>query len=148
MKRIFEITPSWDKQKDPRGNFGISDAIMWLGVKDNYNKHAVVINIHTGWYLESINQQKGDLLNKARIPSLYTISYHCAVEPDNVDNFNNDNYNDNCEWLDTPCRFDVESAHTKGLVELLVSKGSEAVYEKLEELYIERFCKVSEDEGY
>lgn len=135
MKRIFKITPSWDKQKDPRGDFGISDATMWLGVKDNYNKHAVVINIHTGWYLESINQQKGDSLNRARRPSLYTVSYHSAVESDNVDNFDNDN----CEWLGTPCRFDVDSAHTKELVELLISEGSEAVYEKLEELYIERF---------
>lgn len=129
-EREVLIQPAYDKRGETP-NYGRHNAEIMFCLRDEERKAAVILTMYTGWEVPS---SRADGIGHAWEPS-GTVEWHTTfgAPPDNG----------KCYWLgDKPCtvpRNEALSSHA--LIELLVAEGSDALWKRLEELYVEEYGK-------
>lgn len=130
MTTIFEkeikFSPAFDKRHiDPSKNYGVHGVdCLWL-LKGE--KGVVQFKIFTNWYLPHIQEKLKEIYG----PMATDLGYHSPVPI----------YEDqkpitsNCEFTNGPCYYDGSSLNAQKLFEILVEKGSEAVWEEMTNFY-------------
>lgn len=141
MEREIKFLPAYDKRNDPKGNYGIHGVDLRMYLKGELG--TVQFVVYTNWHLphvqeELLNRNTNDRLGiKCTFtPMPADIGYHSpkpmweGQEP----------MSNSCECLGgIPCYYDGSGLYAEKIYEVLVEKGSEEVWKKLEEYYIDVF---------
>lgn len=141
MERETKFLPAYDKRNDPKGNYGIHGADLRMYLKGELG--TVQFVIYTNWHLphvqnelihRNLNSEIG--IRCAFTPQPADIGYHSpkpmweGQEP----------MTNSCECLGgVPCYYDGSGLYAEEIYKVLVEKGSEEVWEKLEEYYVDVF---------
>lgn len=131
LERKFYINPAYDYILNPteeRKGCGRHCCDMVLGVKGD--KGGVSYEMTTGWYLKETEKELGSKLFGNRYGKL--IIHHKKENDDTV------SYRCNCDYTDGECYFEITGLRDD-LLAILISKGSESLYEELEKIYHNRF---------
>jgi len=138
LERIVKFYPAFDKRDpDPAKNYGIHGVELLMAVKGP--KGVVQFKLYTNWQLPHIQEE---MLNKPVrdrttamwrfLPMPTDLGYHSYV-PHYEDQ---SCITDACELLDgKPCYYDGSGLNAEPVFKLLVEKGDEAVWRKLERYY-------------
>lgn len=138
MEKLILFEPGYDKRtNDPKTNCGISGMHIRFVLKGD--KGAVQFLIGTDWYPKNVQEEynrrfpeKNDVQ-----PLGFDIGYHSHTP------FHEDQYkHDNCPYLDgKPCYYDGSGLRADELIPAFLERGTDAVWEELEEEYKYRFEK-------
>jgi hypothetical protein len=140
MERITKFKPAYDERHNPKGNYGIHGADLLMILKGEHG--AVQFVVYTNWYLpnvrdELINKPIRDSLDiKCRfLPMPADLGYH-SKKPiyEDQELLTND-----CELTGGDCYYDGTACGAESVYDVLVEKGSDAVWDILEERYIDVF---------
>ena|SRR3990167_2678637 len=130
MKKTVEFLPAWDKRSaDPKENYGIHGAemIWYLKGKCGVIQFRVMLN----WYLP---QNENDIPDPCRKAIPADIGYHSPTPQYEYQ------MPYKCDLLpEGQCYYDGSTLHAEKIFNILVAEGGEAVWKKLEEIYIKRF---------
>jgi len=141
MERETKFLPAWDKRNDPKGNYGIHGVDLRMYLKGELG--TVQFVIYTKWHLphvqeELLNRNDNDKLGIQCLfmPMPVNVGYHSpkpiyeGQEP----------MSNSCECLGgKPCYYDGSGLYAEEIYKVLVEKGSDEVWKKLEEYYIDTF---------
>ena len=147
MERIFKMSPAFDKRHtEPSKNYGIHSATLFMCVKNEQG--AVIFSMSTEWFLPETNdwlrqcENRHTTFDRKWQPRGNAVCY-CSPKPMNEWQ-EKESGRDNCDWLGC-CWGDCSYSTSDAVVELLISKGSDAVWEYLENWHKDVFSpKVSE----
>ncbi len=132
MKRHFKMIPAFDKRStDPKKNYGIHGAelVMWVEGENG----AVSFVLFTNWNLPSV--QKETNIRKypfeyCMTPTPADLGFHHKKPGEYLYK------NDTCEFVSGhSCYYEGSGLQAEGIYKILLEKGSEGVYKKLESLY-------------
>jgi len=152
LKRQLMISPAFDKRNDnPQKDFGICGCRIFFAVVGK--KGAVTVNFSTNWYLEStVNEYKNRGINrnllgggkeqhKTKIDlevgkpiSSGSWDYHCKRR-----RYKGQMPFKNCEFIGGDCYGDGSCLRADVYLRLLIERGSDAVFTKLEIDYYTEF---------
>ena len=139
MERIVNLSPAYDRRsKDPDKNYGIHGVELRMVVKGELG--AVQFVVFTNWMLPHIYKEWETRSNPAEAwmykPMAADAGYH-SPKPTHTGQPKPTN---SCEYLDgKPCYYDGSGLHAEKVFDILVSEGSNAVWEYLEQYYNEVF---------
>ena len=144
LERIFEVDPAFDKRNsDPEKDRGIHGSTMRFIVKGN--EGAVQFVIYTNWHLLHVQ--------KELIESCQTsINKFCLLQPMPIDigyHSPKPMYDEqicikkSCKYIDEkPCYYSGSMLNSEKYFNIMVSEGSEKLWESLEEYYNHIFMEV------
>ena len=132
MERIYEIAPAWDKRSsDPSKNYGVHSVEIRMILKGELG--ATQFAFSTGWYLPEV-MAEGRI--KQRPPMGVDVGYHSPhpqYEGQEV-------LMEDCPYLDgKPCYYKGSGLQADTLLDTMIRKGGDAVWEELESRYRELF---------
>lgn len=138
LERIIRFLPAYDKRDpDPKKNYGIHGVTMTWYLKGPLG--CIQFQVYTNWNLPHVTKELGtkhDGLFLKPLPSDF--GYH-SPKPMYEDQKLIDR---KCEFVEGgKCYYDGSSLYAQTIFALLVKEGGEAVWEKMEEEYNERFVK-------
>lgn len=140
FERITYIRPAYDKRNpDPSKNYGIHGAELIFILKGE--KGAVQFLISTNWYLPHVAAElrKKDHFSSGKSwfePQPSAIGYH-SPKPMYEDQTQ---ANESCEYLDgKPCYYGDSITYSEVPFQVLISKGSDAMWVWMENYYKEKF---------
>ena len=141
MKRIIEFTPAFDKRNpDPKINYGIHCVELRMVVKGK--EGAVQFVLYTNWNLPHVtNEFLSKPLDRLGVKCFFTplpadIGYH-SPKPMSE---GQEPISGKCEYVNgKSCYYDGSGMHAEKVYNLLVEKGSEEVWQYLENYYKETF---------
>lgn len=146
LERITVITPAYDKRDpDPNKNYGIGASKIVMVLKGD--RGAVHFVFSTGMYLEKTMQElaaKGELTPSQmengeyfilNTPNGYDVGYHAPTPQFEGQTISREN----CEYIGAPCYCDGSSLLSDEWMEILLSEGSEKIWQMLEDEYKDRF---------
>lgn len=121
-ERIINFKAAFDKRDiDPKKNYGIHGVDLYMILKGK--KGAVSFTLFTGWYLPHID------LKSEPLPA--DLSYHSYMPM-----FEDHEPHGECMWLDNHiCYCDGSTLNAEGIWQALLHKGSEGVWQELENYY-------------
>lgn len=127
FERLVECTAAYDlRNTDPNKNYGVRGVEMCFVLKGE--KGAVNFTIYTNWHLPSVTH-KGEPLPADR-------GYHSPVAMYDGQPI----ISDSCPYLDgKPCYYDGSGLAAEGLFQVLLTRGSDGVWEELEAYYHSTF---------
>ena len=138
LERKIEFLPAFDKRDpDPKKNYGIHGVEMRWYLKGELG--VVQFVVYTNWQLPHVQkEQDTGLIGGDRFPHLLCrpmgadVGYHSPVptyegqEP----------MREECALLDgKPCYYDGSGLQAETVLQLLIEKGGEAVWDELESRY-------------
>lgn len=145
MEKIVKVFPAWDKRNsNPHKNYGINPADMIFVLKGELG--AVDFCMNTGWHLPHVKKelevsqvkriQDGDtqfpfLLVEGRGSSL---GWHSRIRNEDYEIERHD-----CEYTGGTCYSDVSYSSGDELFNILVQFGTESLWKRLEQEYINAF---------
>ncbi len=133
----IEFSPAFDKRhSDPSKNYGIHGADMrWYLMGP---EGAVQFVVYTSWHLPHVQAEmdlkplsEGCTRYMHHKPLPADIGYHSKVPQYE----GQESIDDDCEFTGGKCYYDGSGLNAKKGFELLVEKGSDAVWEWMEECY-------------
>jgi len=135
MERITSFTPAFDKRNpDPNKDYGIGSVTMRMIVKGK--KGAIQFTVLTGWYLPNVQKEIDAKPRQFSNSRGADVGYH-ALEPQYEGQAQ---ISESCEYLDgKPCYYDGSGLRAEEWFSILISEGSDRIWQMLEEDYIERF---------
>ena len=143
LEKIVTFTPAFDKRNsDPKKNYGIGSVRCNMVLKGK--KGAVHFVFSTGIYLpETIREYKQDGRDLFHFsdgrPSYYMgfdVGYHSPTKRFKEQGISQKE----CEWLDgKPCYCDGSGLRAEKFMDILIRKGSDAIWKELEKDYKELF---------
>lgn len=139
MQREIIFNPAWDERSDnPSENYGIHGVNMCWYVKGE--RCAVQFIVYTNWHLPHVEKEL-DSEHNSQFPHL-----HCHPQPVDVGYHSpipmyeeQTSLRENCEFTKGNCYYGGRNLDAQELFKLLVEKGSEAVWVKLEEEFVKMF---------
>jgi hypothetical protein len=148
LERSMTISPAWDKtHPDPAKNYGVNPCQLRMSVKGAYGVVQFVMS--TAWNLEHVQNAHDNHKPDAHFthlgchPTGYDVGYH-ALSPQYEDQ---ESLTAECEYLDgRPCYYDGSSLRAEDWKWMLISKGSDHIWEMLEAEYRARFFFDERDE--
>lgn len=128
MERIVEFWPAYDRRSsDPAEDYGIGPMKIRFILKGE--KGAVQFLIGTNWFLPGLSVKDfGE-----RQPVAWDLGYHSYKM--------GATFFEECDVLGGPCYYDGSTLAAEPIRDRLVSEGSDAVWEALEEYYEQVFGK-------
>lgn len=135
FEQSIEFLPAFDKRSDdPKTNYGINGVEMrwYLRGPDGIIQFVV----YTNWQLPHVRDEQPEIQHRCLtrpLPADY--GYHARVPQYEGQSAME------CRLLGGQCYYDGSSLYADTIFDLLVTKGHEAVWEKMRESYMERFCK-------
>lgn len=140
FRREVNFQPAFDKRSpNPRQNYGIHGVDMNMVLVGP--KGAIDLHIHTNWYLPHVAKEiafrrpNPDEILMAFQPMAAQIGYHSSTpqyegqEPRVYD----------CQFTGGDCYTDGSGLQAERFLDLLITKGSEAVWAEIEHYYFEMF---------
>lgn len=148
MEKIVEFAPAFDKRNpDPSKNYGIHGVELRMILKGD--KGAVQFVLYTNWHLPHVQQELVTKCHRQGGPSLIGGSPWCSNEPMPADlgyhspipRYDGQGIcTESCGYLDgKPCYYDGSGLNAKKVYEVLLEKGSDGVWEYLQDFYDELF---------
>lgn len=141
MEKITKFHPAFDKRDpDPNKDCGIHGVDLRMILKGELG--AVEFSVFTNWHLPHVAKELRERMSSETyilyepIPaSLGFHSYKPIYE-------NQKPTSEICEFLNNkPCYYDQSSLISERIFNILVEKGSDAVWEELEVIYNQQFVK-------
>ena len=131
-RREIKMTPAWDRMTEGHGQHGVNLTFYVIG-----SKGAVQFLIYTNWILsENPNDIMPRVSRNNLSPMPADIGYHSKVPMWEGQEM----MRDDCELTGGPCYYDGSSLQAIRIFDqILLPKGSEEVWEYLEEYYEEIF---------
>lgn len=144
LERIVKFFPAWDKRSDdPKKNYGIHGVEMKFLLKGD--KGTIQFVVFTHWQLPHVQKETDSRPIDMRFPYLLhkpmpaDIGYHSpkpmyeGQEP----------MSGKCEYVEGgKCYYDGSSLRAEQVFNILCEKGSDGVWEYMEQEYKERFINV------
>ena len=122
LERIVEFVPGYDKKDEGWGIHGVDLRMVLKGPRG-----AVQFVLYTGWYQPHLRKTMG-----AQWPLPADVGYH-SPEP-RYDG--QEPMAEACEYLDgAPCYYDGSGLRAEKVFDILTEKGSDGVWEYLEDEY-------------
>ena len=144
MEREIKFLPAYDERNNPKGNYGIHGVDLRMYLKGELG--TVQFVVYTNWHLPHVQEE---LLNTSKCDKL---SIKCNFEPMPADvgyhspkpiYEGQEIMSDCCECLGgKPCYYGGSGLYAEKIYKVLVEKGSDEVWKKLEEYYIDIFGKL------
>lgn len=135
LKKEIKITPAYDKRhSEPLKNHGICACRVFFVVKGK--EGAITFNFYTNWYLPETEKEYRDkekVLKTNKLIGSWDIHSKEPLFKDQEVTI------EDCEFLGQDCYCDGSCLKADRYIELLIRKGSEAVFKKLEEDYRREF---------
>lgn len=144
MCRRIEFTPAYDKVDEGYGIHGVDMRWLLEGPRG-----VIQFVVFTNWHLPETQTRLdrktvgGDLLSLQCLyhPMPADIGYH---SPTPIHEWRNAPSFESCEYLGgRPCYYDGSSLYADVFFKLLIEKGHEAVWQKMEEYYQDTFGEPS-----
>jgi hypothetical protein len=150
LTREISFRPAYDgRSSDSRKDYGIHGADMSWYVKGP--KGVIQFVVHTNWYLPHVAQELSE--NIIARPSRYLskpqhiiscfgpqaadLGYHAKRRQ-----YKGQTKREDCHLLKNGCYHDGSGLNAEPVLALLIEKGSDAVWARLEEEYMSRFGSV------
>lgn len=132
LVRSTQWFPAYDKRDPcPSKNYGIGAATLVFIVSGKAG--AVNLTIYTGWYLKSVREEFGSKGWRSDVMAIdLGVHSHTPQYP-------NHTVKTDCYILQGDCYYDGSTLGAEEPFELLLSKGSDALWEYLENYYREQF---------
>lgn len=141
FKREVKFYEAYDKRNiDPKKDYGIHGVTLKFYL---HGKHGVIqFVIYTNWHLKHVQK---NLINNCHSnychmkPMAADIGYHSYVPMYDGQGL----MSEKCEVLgDKPCYYDGSGLRAEEFYDILISGGDEALWEKMENEYYERFKSI------
>ena len=124
--------------RDSGGFHGIDSAVINFVVAGA--EGAIVFRLFSGWYkretTERLREMNRDVVGHLLANGLGDLGYH-AIKPIRPDS---DFENEKCNWTGAGCYYDGSGLRAQDAYDVLVSKGSDGIWEFLEAEYADRFA--------
>lgn len=137
MERIVKFTPAFDKRHaDDNKNYGIHGVDMHMALKGK--RGATQFTLFTNWHLPHVQKELDEKESNHEFchPLPADVGYH-SLTPQYE---GQESLTKECEYLDgKPCYYDGSGLQALKVFDLLVEKGSEAVWKELEDRYVSLF---------
>lgn len=142
MEKIIKFYPAFDKRNsDPSKNYGIHGVELRMVLKGDQG--AVQFVLYTNWNLPNVTEEFLTRPSKDRIdlecrflPLPADLGYHSPkpmYEGQSI-------ASESCEYLDgKPCYYDGSGLNAERIYKILLYKGSDGVWEELQNFYNELF---------
>lgn len=145
-EHYIEWQAAYDKRHtNPSKDYGIHGVTCRWFVRGP--EGAIQFVIYTNWHLPKVRQETRERLRLGHDPYNYVLyepmaadlGYHARTpqykgqEP----------MRDDCEVIGGPCYYDGSGLYAEEFFDLLVAKGGEAVWDRLDAEYAERFLTVA-----
>lgn len=143
MEKTIKFEPAFDKRSsNPDKSYGIHGVSLSFTLKGKFG--AIRFVLFTNWHLSHVEKELDNKMDK-ECPHLY-----CYPQPADVEYHSlKPMYDgqkiavDKCNCLGgKPCYYDISYSKADKIYEVLVEKGDEAVWKKLEEYYVDTFKKL------
>lgn len=145
MEKLIEFTPAFDKRNpNPNKNYGIHGMELRFILKGN--KGATQFLIYTNWYLphvlHELSQKAAQEFDSSYIELLFSpmavdIGYHSKMQVyENQLLISKD-----CPYTNGDCYYDGSGLRAEEFLPKFLEKGTNAVWEMLEEYYVNKFGK-------
>ena len=140
LKKIITFYPAYDKtHSDPKKNYGVHGVELKFVLKSD--KGAVQFLLYTNWHLSHVQEELNRKLD-SQFPHL-----SCHPQPADLGYHSpkptykgQTQMPGGCEYLDDkPCYYDGSSLNADRIYKVLLEKGSDGVWQELEEFYKEIF---------
>lgn len=138
LKREIKLLPAWDKRDpNPSKNYGIHSMNLVMYVIGG--KGAIQFVVYTNCHLRHVEQEMitscdGRFCRLKPLPA--DIGYHAKIAQYD----GQEPTQENCKLTNGVCYYDGSSLYAEELYyDIFVPKGSDAMFEKMEEIYYERF---------
>lgn len=133
-ERTITFGAAWDKRDpNPSKNYGVHGVDLRFVLKGA--KGAVQFVLYTGWMLPHVTKEFEAKGLKMTNPLPADLGYHSHVpmyEGQSV-------IEDHCSYIGGPCYYDGSGLNAEPVFDTLLSEGSDGVWRKLEEYYVETF---------
>lgn len=141
FEKIIQFDAAYDKRhKDPKKNYGIHGVTLRFVLKGE--KGAINFVVYTNWMLPHIEKEQeakgasSGVEYRISRPMPADLGYHSYVPQYE----GQETMTDECPWLDgKPCYYDGSTLYAETVFKVLVEDGGDALWEKLEQEYNERF---------
>lgn len=133
LTRILKILPAWDRtDPNPNKNYGVHSAELRMYVVGS--RGAIQFVLYTGWHLPHVQEKFDEIFPEASKPLPADLGYHSiAPHYDGHEKYP-------CDILSCgECYYDGSGLAAQGVFDILVEKGLDAVWERLEQEYIRIF---------
>jgi hypothetical protein len=141
--------PAFDRRSDdPRKDFGIHCAEMRM--KLHGNRGVVEFILFTNWQLPHITEKfENKIIEEAKRGSFDEAKtmFRCFFRPNGAELVYHSpvplyegQMKISCDYFHGGCYFGGSCLAAEPLLDLLVAEGSDAVWKKIEEYYVETFC--------
>lgn len=145
MKRIVQISPAFDRRDpDPKKNYGIHGCDLRMVLKGRAG--AVQFVLYTNWHLPHVQDEMdkkiyGEFPHLSCHPLPADLGYHSPKPM-----YEGQRDMGPCEYLSgRKCYYDGSSLSAERIYQVLLERGSEAVWAELEQYYRDTFLVKSED---
>lgn len=128
FKRIVDVHPAYDERYK---QFGIGSCSINFTIKGT--KGAATFSLFTNWFLPHVREElvlNGTFSKKYSKPIGSEVCYHSYTRM-----CENDLLSEHCKVLNTTCYSGADFILCDQYVDILIEKGTEGMYEKLEEFY-------------
>jgi len=139
--REVKFYPAFDKRhEDPSKNYGIHN--MEIAFYLRGPEGTIQFKFNSGWHLPHVKDElsaKGEDVGRYLMsPNGVDLGFH-ALEPRD---YQSEPSQESCPLLDgKPCYYDGSTLNAEPVLNTLIEKGDEAVWEELEEYYYNLFGK-------
>ena len=143
MERKIDISPAWAKREKGCGIHGCEMRFVLMG-----KLGAVQFLVFTNWHLPEVQDElldrpsdKSHVEEKFRIHALFSpmpadLGYHSPKPKYD----GQESTSEKCPYLDgKPCYYDGSGLNAEPVYEILVREGSDGVWKRLEEYYVQVF---------
>lgn len=139
MEKIIKLLPAFDKRhKDPNKNYGVGGVKVMMILKGEegavhfiFNTGMMLPSVYKWWNERGLGRYDGD-----HLPYMgYDVGYHSHAPLYEEQGISQDN----CEWIGGPCYSDGSALAAEEYMNVLIEKGSDAIWEMLEERYKGQF---------
>lgn len=146
LTKTITFTPAFDKRSDdPKKNYGVHAVEMRWVVRGRLG--AIQFLMYTGWHLPHVavelrTKQAPDFSFEAPIAA--DLGYHSPV-PRYADQ---KPMSRKCDILGGTCYYDGSGLHAQPIMDMLIEKGGDAVWDELCDYYRSTFiadCEVSDE---
>lgn len=137
FERITRFSPAFDKRSDdPEKNYGIHGCELRMVLKKDGK--AVQFLLYTAWYPKSVDITGMPSVMLKPMPA--DLGYH-SPDPMRDDQY----FSEDCEYIGK-CYYDGSGLDADEPYQILLEKGSDGVWEFLEDYYNRTFGEENEDE--
>ncbi len=138
FEQIIKIGPAFDERHKDKG---IGACKMFMVLKGRQG--AVTLLVNTGWFLPCTREWKEMWIERTGLdtwePSGLCVSYCSPVKL-----YDWQEARENCDWLGCACYGDTGYTMADDVFPLLLTKGSDAVFEWLKNYYHSVFNKIEQ----